>query len=57
MASPKLIRQDSVKHLERAPGVTVSTMVGEDSGATEISSGITSFARSEEHTSELQSPE
>ena len=44
MASPKLIRQDSIKHLERAPGVTVSAMVGEESGATQISSGITSFA-------------
>jgi quercetin dioxygenase-like cupin family protein len=44
MASPKLIRHDSVDHLERAPGVTVSGMVGEDSGATQISSGITTFA-------------
>ena len=38
-----LIRQESVKHLERAPGVTVSGMVGEESGATQISSGITAF--------------
>ena len=44
MPSPKLIRHDSINHLERAPGVTVSGMVGEESGATQISSGITSFA-------------
>ena len=44
MASPKLIRHESVTPLERAPGVTVSGMVGKDSGATQISSGITTFA-------------
>ena len=44
MASPRLIRQDSITHVERAPGVTVSGMVGEESGATQISSGITTFA-------------
>ena len=44
MPSPKLIRNDSVSHIERAPGVTVSAMVGEEEGATQISSGITTFA-------------
>ncbi len=44
MASPRLIRQDSINSIERAPGVTVSGMVGEESGATQISSGITTFA-------------
>ncbi len=44
MASPRLIREDSINHVERAPGVTVSGMVGEESGATQISSGITTFA-------------
>ncbi len=44
MASPRLIRQDSINHVQRGPGVTVSRMVGEESGATQISSGITTFA-------------
>ena len=44
MASPKLIRHDSVNHIERAPGVTVSGMVNEEAVATQISSGITTFA-------------
>ena len=57
MASPKLIRQDSVKHLERAPGVTVSTMVGEDSGASEISSGITSFSPGSSNTTHFHNAE
>ena len=57
MASPKLIRQDSVKHLERAPGVIVSTMVGEDSGASEISSGITSFAPDSSNTTHFHNAE
>lgn len=57
MASPKLIRQDSVKHLERAPGVTVSSMVGEDSGATQISSGITTFAPGSSNTTHYHNAE
>ena len=57
MASPKLIRQDTVKHLERAPGVIVSTMVGEDSGASEISSGITSFAPGSSNTTHFHNAE
>lgn len=44
MSSPKLIRHESVQHTERAPGVTVSSMVNEENGATQISSGITTFA-------------
>ena len=57
MASPKLIRQDSVEHLERAPGVTVATMVGEASGATEISSGITTFAPGSSNTTHFHNAE
>lgn len=44
VASPRLIRQESVNPTERAPGVTVSSMVNEENGATQISSGITTFA-------------
>ncbi len=57
MASPKLIRQDSVKHLERAPGVTVSSMVGEETGATQISSGITTFAPGSSNTTHYHNAE
>ena len=57
MASPKLIRHDSVNHLERAPGVTVSSMVGEDSGATQISSGITTFAPGSSNTTHYHNAE
>jgi quercetin dioxygenase-like cupin family protein len=39
-----VIFHDSIDHAERAPGVTVSGMVGADTGATQISSGITAFA-------------
>ncbi len=57
MASPKLIRHDSVNHLERAPGVTVSSMVGEESGATQISSGITTFAPGSSNTTHYHNAE
>ena len=57
MASPKLIRHDSVKHLERAPGVTVSSMVGEETGATQISSGITTFAPGSSNTTHYHNAE
>ena len=43
MPEPKVIRGGEVQHLERAPGVTVSSFVTKEAGATEISSGITSF--------------
>ena len=57
MPSPKLIRQDSVNHLERAPGVTVSSMVGEETGATQISSGITTFAPGSSNTTHFHNAE
>ena len=57
MASPKLIRHDSIKHLERAPGVTVSSMVGEETGATQISSGITTFAPGSSNTTHYHNAE
>ena len=44
MATPKLIRQESVNPTERAPGITVSSMVNEETGATQISSGMVSYA-------------
>ena len=43
MPSPRIIRNEDVSHLQRAPGVTVSGFITKDIGATEISSGITAF--------------
>ena len=43
MPSPRIIRGSEVERLQRAPGVTVAGFVTKDVGATEISSGITSF--------------
>ena len=44
MLSPRIIKNDEASHQERAPGVTVSAYVTKETGATEISSGITAFA-------------
>ena len=43
MATAKLIRYESVGLTEPLPGVTVSLMVGEETGATQISSGVVSY--------------
>ena len=57
MASPRLIRQESVNPTERAPGVTVSSMVNEENGATQISSGITTFAPGYSNTTHYHNAE
>ena len=44
MASPKVIRRDSIPQAESNPGVTVLRFVTEETGATQLSSGITTFA-------------
>lgn len=44
MSSPRVIRQDSISQIQRAPGVTVSNIITEEAGATKLSSGITTFA-------------
>ena len=44
MATPKLIRHESVNPAERAPGITVFSMVDEGTGATQLSSGMVSYA-------------
>ena len=43
MPEPRVIRGEEIEHLQRAPGVTVSGHITKEFGATEISSGITSF--------------
>ena len=43
MPEPRVIRGEEIEHLRRAPGVTVSRHINKEFGATESSSGITSF--------------
>ncbi len=43
MAEPKLIRFDEALHAKRRPGVTLTSLVDGESGATQISSGIAAF--------------
>ena len=43
MPSPRIIKNDDISHRETLPGVTVAAYVTKEAGATEISSGITTF--------------
>jgi quercetin dioxygenase-like cupin family protein len=43
MSEPRVIRREEVESLQRAPGVSVASSVTKEVGATEISSGITTF--------------
>ena len=44
MGQPKLIRFDKAQHVERRPGVILTSLVDGGSGATQISSGIAAFS-------------
>ena len=57
MPSPRIIKNDEVSHLERAPGVTVSAYVTKEAGATEISSGITAFGPGYSNTTHYHNAE
>ena len=43
MSTPRVIRQEKVQPIQRAPGVAVCQIVTKDTGATQISSGVTTF--------------
>ena len=43
MSDPRVIRREEVDSVQRAPGVSVASSVTKEVGATEISSGITTF--------------
>ena len=43
MPEPRVIRREEVTSVQRAPGVSVASSVTKEVGATEISSGITTF--------------
>ncbi len=57
MPEPRIIRGGQGIRVERAPGVTVSSMVNEETGATEISSGITEFAPGTSNTTHYHNAE
>ena len=57
MSEPRVIKREEVSSLERAPGVTVASSVTKEAGATEISSGITTFAGGTSNTTHYHNAE
>ena len=57
MALPRVIKQESVTPAQGAPGVTVSRIVTEETSATQISSGITSFGPGSSNTTHFHNAE
>lgn len=57
MTAPRVIRHDSVTQTQGAPGVTVSRMVTQETGATGLSSGITTFAPGSSNTPHFHNAE
>ena len=57
MALPRVIKQESVTLAQGAPGVTVSRIVTEETGATQISSGITTFGPGSSNTTHFHNAE
>ena len=57
MPEPRVIKREEVSSLERAPGVTVASSVTKETGATEISSGITTFEAGRSNTTHYHNAE
>ena len=57
MPEPRVIKREDVSSLERGPGVTVASSVTKDVGATEISSGITTFEAGASNTTHYHNAE
>ncbi len=57
MAEPRVIKREEVSSLERGPGVTVASSVNKETGATEISSGITTFQAGTSNTTHYHNAE
>lgn len=57
MPSPRIIKNDDISHREPLPGVTVSAYVTKEAGATEISSGITTFGPGRSNTTHYHNAE
>ena len=57
MPEPRVIRAHEVEQLQRAEGVTVASHITKGFGATEISSGITSFDAGKSNTTHYHNAE
>ena len=57
MTSPRVIWHDTISQTQGAPGVTVSRMVTEETGATQLSSGITTFGPGSSNTTHFHNAE
>ena len=57
MPEPRVIRVHEVDTLQRAEGVTVASHINKEFGATEISSGITSFEPGRSNTTHYHNAE
>ena len=57
MSEPRVIRREEVESLQRAPGVSVASSVTKEVGATEISSGITTFQAGTSNTTHYHNAE
>ena len=57
MPEPRVIKANEVEQLQRAEGVTVASHITKEFGATEISSGITSFEPGKSNTTHYHNAE
>ena len=57
MSKPRIIRREEVEILQRAPGVSVASSVTKENGATDISSGITTFQEGTSNTTHYHNAE
>ena len=57
MPEPRVIRKEEVETVQRAPGVSVASSVTKEVGATEISSGITTFQAGTSNTTHYHNAE
>ena len=57
MSEPRVIRREEVDILQRAPGVSVASSITKENGATEISSGITTFQSGTSNTTHFHNAE
>ena len=57
MSDPRVIRREEVDSVQRGPGVSVASSVTKEVGATEISSGITTFQAGTSNTTHYHNAE
>jgi quercetin dioxygenase-like cupin family protein len=57
MSDPRVIRREEIDSVQRAPGVSVASSVTKEVGATEISSGITTFQAGTSNTTHYHNAE